>query len=94
MSSFDLSSPNRPIEAGVILLGGETEVLDVAPLDLLYGISTKFIHMLPVSDDVKAKAPEMNIHWVTETGEAATLTSNITIQATVRTKNPSPFPDS
>lgn len=91
MSSFDLSSSSRPIEAGVILLGGETEILDVAPIDLLHGISKKFVHMLPVSDEIKAKAPEINFHWVTETGKPGKLTSNITIPATVCMEPPHRF---
>jgi hypothetical protein len=80
--SFDLSNPDRPIEAGVILMG-ETEILDVAPIDLLHGISKSFIESLPLPDELKAKAPHINFHWITETGTPATLTSNITITATV-----------
>ena len=83
---LNLSNPGRPIEAGVILVG-ETEILDVAPMDLLHGISKSFVEMLPLPDELKAKAPEINFHWVTETGQPAKLTSNITMQATV-----SPFP--
>ena len=80
--SFQLSNPNRPIEAGVILMG-ETEILDVAPIDLIHGISTKFINNLPFSDELKAKAPDVNFHWITETGEPGKLSSNIKIPATV-----------
>ncbi|KAH7406351.1 class I glutamine amidotransferase-like protein [Phaeosphaeria sp. MPI-PUGE-AT-0046c] len=81
MSTFDLSNPGRPIEAGVILMG-QTEILDVAPIDLLHGISKAFVDVLPVSDDIKAKAPEVNFHWVTETGAPAKLTSHIIMEAT------------
>ena len=80
--ALDLSNPGRPIEVGVILMG-ETEVLDVAPIDLLHGISTNFIKDLPLSDNLKAKAPEVNFHWVTETGSSAKLTANMTLSATV-----------
>jgi hypothetical protein len=82
--SFDLSNPGRTIQAGVILMGGETEILDVAPIDLLHGLSTKFISVLPLSDELKAKALDINFHWVTEKGEPANLTAKIKIPATVR----------
>lgn len=81
MSCLDFSNARRPIEAGVILLGS-MEILDVAPIDLLHGIS-KNVDILPITDELKAKAPEINIHWITEEGEPSKLSSNITIQATV-----------
>lgn len=84
MSSFDLSSPGRPIEAGVILMG-EAEILDVGQIDILNGISANFVDMLPLPDELKAKAPKINFHWVTESGNPAKLSSNMTIQATVCT---------
>jgi hypothetical protein len=80
--SFDLSNPGRPIEAGVILMG-ETEILDVAPIDLLHGLSKKFISVLPLPDELKAKALDINFHWVTEKGDPAKLTANMTLSATV-----------
>lgn len=80
---FDLSNPGRPIEAGVILMG-ETELIDVAPIDALHGISTRFFHVLPVSDELKAKALDVNFHWVTETGKPGKLTGGMTVDATVR----------
>jgi hypothetical protein len=80
--AFSLSNPGRPIEAGMIILG-ETEVLDVAPIDLLNGISTNFIQNLPLSYDLKAKAPVVHFNWVTETGSPAKLTSNMTLESTV-----------
>jgi hypothetical protein len=63
--SLNLSNPGRPIEAGVILMG-ETEILDVAPIDLLHGIGKKFVEALPLSDELKAKALDVNFHWITE----------------------------
>jgi hypothetical protein len=79
--TFQLSNPGRTIEAGMILMG-ETEILDVAPIDLLHGISTKFVNAYPLPEELKAKALDINFHWVTETGAAAKLTSNITMEAT------------
>ena len=80
--SFDLSNPNRPIEVGVILMG-ETEILDVAPIDFLHGMSNKFLSALPLSDELKAKSFDLNTHWITEKGTPAKLTANITLEATV-----------
>lgn len=81
--SLDLSNPGRTIQAGVILMG-ETEILDVAPIDFLHGITRRFITALPIPDEIKAKALDIDFHWVTEKGGPARLTGNITMQATVR----------
>jgi hypothetical protein len=81
MSSLDLSNAGRPIEAGVILLGS-MEILDVAPIDLVHGMS-KNVDILPITDELKAKAPEINIQWITKEGLPSKLSSNITIQVTV-----------
>jgi hypothetical protein len=80
--SISLSNPNRTLEAGVILMG-QTEILDVAPIDMLHGISKHFVNSLPFSDELRAKALDMNFHWITEKGEPGKLTANITIEATV-----------
>ncbi|KAJ4295071.1 hypothetical protein N0V90_007079 [Kalmusia sp. IMI 367209] len=79
--SFDLSNPNRTIQAGVILMG-ETEILDVAPIDFLHGLNKKFAAVLPISDELKAKALDIEFHWVTEKGEPAKLTAGISLNAT------------
>ena len=79
----DLLNPGRAIEIGVILVNSETEVLDIAPVDLLNGIGAEFIKTLPVPDEIKAKAPTFNIRWITETGDPAKLTANMTLSATV-----------
>lgn len=80
--SFDLSNPNRTIRAGIILMG-ETEILDVAPIDFLHGITPKFVTAMPIPDELKAKAIDIEFHWITETGNPAKLTSGISMNATV-----------
>jgi hypothetical protein len=80
--SFNLSKPDRPIEVGVILMG-VTEILDVAPIDFLHGMSNKFISVLPLSDELKAQSFDVNTHWITEKGTPAKLTADMTLQATV-----------
>ncbi|KAK5460803.1 hypothetical protein LTS15_002866 [Exophiala xenobiotica] len=83
--TFDLARPNRPIRAGVILMGAETEILDVAPIDLLYGMSKDFVE--PFKDDIlipelKAQALEFEFHWVNQFGKASRLTGGLQIQPT------------
>jgi hypothetical protein len=87
---IQLSNPGRPIEAGVILMG-QTEILDVAPIDLLHGIGKEFANALPLSDELKAKALDINFHWITETGAPARPTANITLEATVSLHTPAFF---
>lgn len=79
---LDLANPNRTIHAGVILMG-QTEILDVAPIDMLNGMSKNFLHILPVPDEIKARALDIEFHWVTENGRAAPLTSDMRLNATV-----------
>jgi putative intracellular protease/amidase len=90
--SLNLSKPGRPIEAGVILMG-VTEILDVIPIDFLGCIGKDFIDMLQLPDEVKATSPEVNFHWVTEKGEPARMTGNMTIQATVTSLPPINHPE-
>ncbi|KAL5402459.1 hypothetical protein PMIN03_010651 [Paraphaeosphaeria minitans] len=58
---LDLSKPGPKIHAGIILMG-ETEILDVAPIDFLHALSPKFIHVLPIPDELKAKALDMDLN--------------------------------
>lgn len=62
----------------------ETEILDVAPIDLLNGISKAWAEDMPFFTDVmKAHSVDTTFHWVNETGASARLTSGITLMATV-----------
>ena len=79
---IDLSNPGRTIRAGVILMG-ETEILDVAPIDFLHGLNKKFGSLLPFSDELKAQLLDIEFHWVNEKGDTAKLTSGISMNATV-----------
>ncbi|KFY75550.1 hypothetical protein V499_04486 [Pseudogymnoascus sp. VKM F-103] len=84
---LDLSNPNRPIHVGVILMGGITEVLDVAPIDMIYSLGKDFISTFPdalVPPSLKARAIDFKIHWVSETGETtySQLTSGLRIVPT------------
>ncbi|KAK3709369.1 hypothetical protein LTR37_010930 [Vermiconidia calcicola] len=80
--AFDLSDPDRTIQVGVILFDSETEILDVAPVDLLMGLTKPFISALPIQDSMKAQGLDVEFHWVNQTGKTAKLTSGITIQCT------------
>ncbi|RYP50165.1 hypothetical protein DL768_004282 [Monosporascus sp. mg162] len=81
--AFDLKKPNRLVHVGVILPNALNETLDVAPVDGIYGMSKEGIKCMPdelVPPHLKAQAFDMEIHWVSETGEApARLTSGINL---------------
>jgi len=70
-------------QALIFIFPRETEILDVAPIDLLNGMSKEFMRVLPVPDALKAKALDVKFHWVNETGKVARLTSGISMDATV-----------
>jgi hypothetical protein len=41
----------------------ETEILDVAPIDALHSMSTKFVNALPIPDELKARVLDVEVHW-------------------------------
>lgn len=60
--------------------------MDLAPIDLLNGMTKKFVADFPteaVAQEIKDQALDIEFHWVNETGNTASLTSGITIKATV-----------
>lgn len=58
-------------------------MLDIAPIDLLHGLTPDFIRNLPIPEPVKAQAIDFDFHWITEAGKPANLSSGGTMQATV-----------
>ncbi|GAM90002.1 hypothetical protein ANO11243_080420 [Dothideomycetidae sp. 11243] len=80
---FDLANPDRRVNVGIILTGGITEILDVAPIDLVHGLSPSVVKGLPVLSSFEHQAIDIAVYWVTENGRPAKLTSGITMQATV-----------
>ncbi|SPO05590.1 uncharacterized protein DNG_08277 [Cephalotrichum gorgonifer] len=83
----ELAIPQRKLQVGVILTGGVTEILDVAPIDMLYSMSKNFLQTFPgdlLPPHFAAQALDIELHWVTEAGKAAPahLTSNITLLPT------------
>ncbi|KAH6897384.1 class I glutamine amidotransferase-like protein [Thelonectria olida] len=84
-ATLDFKNPGRRIQVGVILLG-TTEVLDVAPIDLLHGLDRKFIDTFPdfvLSPELKAQGFDFDFHWVSETGKSPSLlTSGIQLVPT------------
>ncbi|KAM5343996.1 hypothetical protein ACJ41O_012533 [Fusarium nematophilum] len=85
--TLDLSKPDRPIRVGVILMNGVTELLDVAPVDMIYGISKDFVAPFPddlVAPSLKAEALDFEFHWVSEAGKGAhsRLTGGISLLPT------------
>lgn len=58
-------------------------MLDIAPIDILHGMTPDFMRNLPLPEPIKAQAIDFAFHWITEAGEPAKLTSGATLQATV-----------
>ncbi|KAI0538987.1 class I glutamine amidotransferase-like protein [Xylaria digitata] len=84
---LDLTKPHRPINVGVILMKGETELQDIAPVDMLHGLSRHFISTFPDAlgpPGFKDGAIDFNFLWITEAGEAepANLTGGLRILPT------------
>jgi len=82
----DLRNPGRTVHVGVILMKGMTEILDVAPIDYLHGLTSEFIGDLPdeyLQPHYKQQTQDFQFHWVNETGETAKLTGGINLQPTV-----------
>ncbi|GAW11011.1 hypothetical protein ANO14919_003500 [Xylariales sp. No.14919] len=93
---IDLAKPHRPINVGVILMKGETEFQDVAPIDMLHGLSRHFISTFP--DELgppgfKDGAIDLEFLWITESGETspADLTSGLRILPTHSFKTSPPL---
>ncbi|KAM0559943.1 hypothetical protein ACHAPJ_003895 [Fusarium lateritium] len=83
-TQLDLAKPNRRIHVGVILMNSETEILDVAPVDFLYGLSQSFwktnlVGLVPAN--FESQVLDLEFHWVSKTGSAAPsrLTSGINL---------------
>lgn len=86
-AKVDLRSPTRPIHVGVILLGGTTEILDIAPIDLLHGLTKESLDIFPpgsIPEEMRKQAIEIVFHYVSEKGGMAKLTSGLTVECTVR----------
>ncbi|KAI8627406.1 class I glutamine amidotransferase-like protein [Xylariaceae sp. FL1651] len=85
--NLNLKKPDRTVHVGVILMGGETEFLDVAPVDMIHALDKKFIEPFPdaiVPPALKAEAIDFKFHWVSEAGEAtpSRITSGLRILPT------------
>ncbi|KAH8898570.1 class I glutamine amidotransferase-like protein [Thozetella sp. PMI_491] len=84
--TIDLKNPDRPIRVGVILMNGMTEILDVAPIDLLNGLGNTLIKDFPealMPSHLKDQALPFEFIWVSENGEhPSQLTSGINIVPT------------
>ncbi|KAF5007713.1 hypothetical protein FDECE_5961 [Fusarium decemcellulare] len=72
--TINLSKPDGPIHVGVVLMGGVTEILDVAPIDMIMALSKGFLEHFPdeiVPQYLKSKAIDFQGHWVSMDGEAS-----------------------
>lgn len=67
----------------------ETEILDVAPIDLLHTINKEVVKDIPLPEAMKGHAIDIVFHWVNEKGNDARLTSGATVKCTVGQYSPS-----
>lgn len=68
----------------------ETEILDVAPVDIFNGMSKNFLGDWPenfIPAELKDQCLDITFHWVNEKGGDAKLTGGLTIKATVGVHN-------
>lgn len=79
-------SQQRRLQVGVILLGGTTEILDIAPVDVLTAMSKDAISIFPpevVAEELKKQAVAVDMHYVNESGKPARVTSGMSLNVTV-----------
>ncbi|KAM3506664.1 hypothetical protein MY11210_007455 [Beauveria gryllotalpidicola] len=86
MPEFSLSKPTRPIHVGVVLMNSITEALDVVPVDLLHGLSDKFVEAMPtlIPEPLRNQGLPIEFHWVSENGSKDTrqLSSGLNVTPT------------
>jgi len=68
-------------------MGGTTEILDIAPIDLIHGMARgEFVQNFPdeiIPPNLKAQALDTKFHWINETGKPAKLTGGMNVEVTV-----------
>jgi hypothetical protein len=84
LGSSVLSHANSPLR--VNHSHSETELLDVAPIDIFTSIPKKLMHQFPpelVTDEITKQALDIEFYWATEHGQEGKLTAGATIKPTV-----------
>ncbi|KAM0720654.1 hypothetical protein Q7P37_004791 [Cladosporium fusiforme] len=82
---IDLKKPHRPLRVGVILLDSRTEIMDIAPIDLIAAPTKENMEFMPeylITDQMRTQTMDIETHWVTESGKDAQLTAGATVKAT------------
>jgi hypothetical protein len=73
---------------GVDQKSSKTEILDVAPVDFLNGLTPEFLSGFPdelLSSELRAKAVDFEFHWVAKDNKVPShCTAGINIVTTVR----------
>ncbi|KAL9622887.1 MAG: hypothetical protein Q9160_002813 [Pyrenula sp. 1 TL-2023] len=82
--AINLSRPSRPLHVGVILVSDATELLDIAPIDMLNSLRREFIGPeFPIKQNLKDQTIDMQIHWVAETASHPRgLTAGLSVTVT------------
>ncbi|TQN67152.1 Isonitrile hydratase [Colletotrichum shisoi] len=80
--AFNLSKPNRKIQAGVILTKGVTEMLDVAPFEFFGWTDETACRVMNLPVEMWKDAIDIELHWVSEDGKPVQMKSAAQIQPT------------
>lgn len=83
---ISLRNPGRLLNVGIILLGGTTEILDIAPVDVFTAMTPEALSVFPpgvIPEEMKTQAIETKFIYVNETGKPAKLTSGMSVNVTV-----------
>lgn len=84
---------NAPLKVGILVFPDGTQLLDVAPIDVLGMLEPYWLQAVGVPDELVAQAPQIEYHFVNETGEGPNLMSGgFRIAVTVNLLFSSPFP--
>lgn len=80
--AFNLRTPNRKIHAGVILVKGATEMIDVAPFEFFAWMDEDSLKELNFPSEMREDAIDIETHWITEDGAPAKMKSGAQIMPT------------
>ncbi|KAF7550487.1 hypothetical protein G7Z17_g5658 [Cylindrodendrum hubeiense] len=80
--TFSLRTPDRKVHAGVILVKGTTELLDVAPFEFFAWVGKDSLKMLNFTPEMIEEGLDVELHWVTEDGGPTKMKSGAQIMPT------------
>lgn len=64
---------NAPLKVGILVFPDGTQLLDVAPIDVLGTLEPYYLQTMGLPDELVAQAPRIEYHFINETGEGPNL---------------------